>query len=1017
MEQNIEDILRQLKDSVSTEQEPAFEPKSTKKQADITTEALQAKLKDQYVFDATEIVKEEDLHSEPRGEYVIDSDFLNEALKELENEDNTADNVLDVENTIEVVEIPVFDEPINQSAVVEEIPSVAGVLLMEREEAPLEDETQDVLEEFDSDNDKELIIEQLAIPELELLDSTVEIDDEDGLIESQIQEEVQQDIQVVQLDLFPDNTDELIAHLKPIDDEPIFMEDNSEDSELPEDNVDELVAMLKPTEEAEGYDDVVEEISEQVQADDIEDSSQISEEIMDTEESDDIISDNLDTANVTDEPHETFIASMRKTGMDFTAEDIYNSSISKQTESIDPDSARFMEDVEEAEILSDDADMLDEALDASTINLMMQFCEKQELENTIGDEKVDEFLKQENQTVRDVSPNHVNEGKEFISNEQTEKIKASYKKRCNTKLVSLILCSALSLAAVIFELIPIIGIEVSGIFDYHKYPLVYALIGLQITVLAAVIWRKELWHGLKRAFSLSPTTNSVVALVLTITAIYDVIIIIMLAFVSGVFPHTYNALAALVVALSLLSEYLDISSQFKAFEVYSADAVKYTVVKESETGRIGAKMYGGGLEIEKSIYTFKPIDFPSGFFKSQSLQPQKNKLLTVSVIPALIFAMIASVIAIIVGSDAYTACSAFMLGVYALMPVVIVLTNVLPSSVACKRLSRRGSAFAGRGAIDKYCDCDVMVFSDLHIFRKCKTEDIGIAIYDNKVGYLVLGCLDALYSKVGGPLSGLNVQLPDVFKFDSVTVKRMTRNGIEAVIGGKHTLIVGEQLFMQRYGLNFPPNEKDTGRATLCVSLDGKVTAKLSVKYEIEPVFEMLSERLYSEGVLCAIETFDPLISSAMIRSSRTLGEAPISVIHGTVADFYEDKKARYNEDTDGIISCTSRLKLAETVVWLKKLNTLKKLCEVISLGFSGLGALTLILLVSLGGAVYANQFAVLAYLGLELITVGAVIAYVLPSKRYFTVDAVYAELEKQHQKELNEQRRLKAKQIKKLAK
>ena len=71
MEQNIEDILRQLKDSVSTEQEPAFEPKSTKKQADITTEALQAKLKDQYVFDATEVVKEEDLHSEPRGEYVL----------------------------------------------------------------------------------------------------------------------------------------------------------------------------------------------------------------------------------------------------------------------------------------------------------------------------------------------------------------------------------------------------------------------------------------------------------------------------------------------------------------------------------------------------------------------------------------------------------------------------------------------------------------------------------------------------------------------------------------------------------------------------------------------------------------------------------------------------------------------------------------------------------------------------------------------------------------------------------
>ncbi len=1026
MEQNIDDILKLLKDSVSAEQTQAPMEKENKRQKNISTEALQAQLKDQYIFDASDVVAEVDTHSEAQGEYIIDSDFLNEALRESDvaEQDDTAlphdgEERLAAESVIEKIEFPVVDDEVfvaeDQKDYEEK--SFSPVLVMEQEEETADEQTDDVLVVEDD------ITEELEEAEEFTLDEIYEPSDDDDE------------------ELPIDNTEELIAALKPIEEEAADTEALADEEwELPEDNVDELIAAPNPIEESveeEIVEDIVEEeviehaVFDEVTSEQEAVADDAAEEFV-TEENvieDDIDLDDIELINddlkqtveaenipKVEEPHETFLASMRRTGMDFTTEDIYNSTHAENDEIYDSQDASFMEDATDDEVLESDS-IIEEELDPSTINLMMQFCDKDELEDTIGDKRVDEFLKQEHATVSDASANHVTDGREYVDHEQTERIRIAYKKKRTSKLISLLGCSLIALVALIYEILPLAGVRLSGVLDHHKYPAVYALIGLQLVVFAGAVWHKELWRGLKRAFSTSPTPNSAIALILTLTAIYDAIIVIILAFTGDDLPYMYNGIAVLITAIAILSEYLDTVSQMRAFGVYSSESQKYTLIKESASGSVGSKMYGGGLEKDKSIYTIKPVEFPSGFFRSISATAKKNKIMTACIIPVLVVGMIASVIAILIGSDAYAACAAFMVCVYALMPVMLVLTNSLPYAIACKRLSKRGSAFAGQGAIDKYSDCDVMVFNDLHMFKKCRTEDIGIVIYDNKVGYLVLGCLDALYSKAGGPMSGLQMKLPDVFKFDDVAIKRMTRNGIEAVIDKKHTLIVGEQSFMQRYGLEFPPNGHDNGRATLCVSLDGRVTAKLSVRYETEPVFEMLAERLYSEGISCAVQTFDPLISSGVISASRTIGDSPISVIHGNAKDFCENERIRYNADSDGVISCASRLKLAEVEVWLIKLAKARRICERIALGFSIFGAIMLMLLVSMGATAYVNQIHILLYLSLEVITAGTVIALSLPSKKYFTTDALYGELERADTKKRLAEQRAKAKQAKKAAK
>ena len=161
----------------------------------------------------------------------------------------------------------------------------------------------------------------------------------------------------------------------------------------------------------------------------------------------------------------------------------------------------------------------------------------------------------------------------------------------------------------------------------------------------------------------------------------------------------------------------------------------------------------------------------------------------------------------------------------------------------------------------------------------------------------------------------------------------------------------------------------------------------------------MIAERLSAEGISCAIHTFDPLISSAMIADLRTLGDSPISVIHGSTQDLAKVNVRRYSEEGDGVIACSSRLKLAEVAVWLKRLTKVRKIFERISWVSAALGATLLVLIMALDAAAYVSFEYLSAFLLLQAAVCIVVYVTMMPRKSYFTVEALYKELERQHTK------------------
>ncbi len=1010
-EQNINDILKLLKDSVSTQQITAEDigVKSSAVSSDLSEELLKKQLKDTF-FDNDAHVSDE---NESEGDYVIDKSFLEDVIiSDNAVEPKSTDVVVATDDTDEIIalddETPPFDldgaiiinesEDLNSPSIDDDDINAAQT----EDIAALNDDVNIALEAEDDkrlEKDEEQI-ESEDTYNSEEADISVSIDNE--TVFADLDEQELSNDSALLIEAYEDNNTaiNLLKDNYVEDDEKITDSEGTIDSEETID-VEAITNDEKTT-----YDDDIIDDDELVLAEDgtwvVLHQPELSEHSSSLVQ----LTDNEATK------HETYIAAVRKVGLDFSTE-----TPEQENSIINIPTADELDKIEETEKVTEDDNEerlipADDNVDLSTINLMMQFCEKDELSDTIGDERIENILRdsvKDTEGCEDEPLDAVKKGSTY-TRQKTERMDA---KRNLGALIRMCGCFLIALIALIYESLPSLGISLPGLFDYITYPAVYALIGLQFVVFSAAICYQKLWQGLKRAFSFVSDMCSVITILLLVTVLYDLVIVIALAFTGDTLPPMFNAVATLMVAFIACADYSNASVKYRAYCVCSSNEEKFTLVKESGRGSIAEKMYTGGVAPEKNIYSVKPSNSHWKLDDNDFGATHSGLFITVSIVIAVAVGIAAAIVAMMLGSELYASLASLLICMYSILPISIVFSATLPYFIASKKLAKRNSAFLEYDVINEFQKCDVLVFGDLHMFKKCKTEDVGIVIYDTAVGYLTLGCLKALYSKIGGPMSALEMQLPDVFCFDDVRVKRIARNGIEAIIDRKHVLIVGEPAFMGRYGLTFPENEKNNGRATLCISLNGHVTAKLSVKYETEPVFEMLAERLYKEGISCTIQTYDPLINSVMIGDSRTIGYCPISVVHKNTDDLRNEGKTEYRTVPDALVSCSSRLKLAEMVVWLKRLAKIKNVSRMSTTVFSCVGGIALAGIIAFGAISSVSQLHILLYLLLQFAVILIIVKKSLPSKNYFTTDALYFELEKKAQSILKKEQKLQEKRQK----
>lgn len=654
-------------------------------------------------------------------------------------------------------------------------------------------------------------------------------------------------------------------------------------------------------------------------------------------------------------------------------------------------------------------------LDEADLALLLEFGYKDEvLKNVsseeierISDERVmDEILEQteadESAEEPEPSPDAVEDEEERfkIMREKLQRQYESYRRKRGGVFLRLIISSLIACVLLIYEALPIMGIEFGGILNRRDYFFVYALLGMQLMIFAAVPAFTRMYESCKKLLSFGIDVYFLASVSVIITFVYDLIVV----FASSSIPPTFHFCAVMAVILAELSELMHIVTDMRNYEYYfseylleddgnDAEKKKYTLLKSEGRGSVAEKMYAGGLDSKNTVYFPRDIESTIGFFSASKRESKRGKRMLSTVVISAIVALMLTIVSGIIYEDLWIASAAFMITFNLMLPIVVTVAEWLPFERLSAQNYNYGAAFASEVSAEQYGDCDMLVFKDMHLFEKCESRNVNLAIYDSTSKAVLLSCLNSLYSEIGGPLESAFASLK-LSPLGKCKINRIARSGVEALVGTSYSILVGDEQFMSRYGIFFPAaalGKEEDKIYTLCVSINNRPTARIAVKYKINERFYELLQKLADDKIYCVIETYDPMISTELFVRVRTYKGAPVNIVHRNAAEHALDKQNKKEtalvsamSDELSLLARGSRLNLAASVSNAKKMRLLRTLLNVTSGVLIAMGALLSVILVLTESIASFNEMFVLLYWLVGFLALAGLMIWKFPQKDRF---------------------------------
>ena len=654
-------------------------------------------------------------------------------------------------------------------------------------------------------------------------------------------------------------------------------------------------------------------------------------------------------------------------------------------------------------------------LDEADLALLLEFGYKDEvLQNVsseeierISDERVmDEILEQteadESAEEPEPSLDAVEDEEERfkIMREKLQRQYESYRRKRGGVFLRLIISSLIACVLLIYEALPIMGIEFGGILNRRDYFFVYALLGMQLMIFAAVPAFTRMYESCKKLLSFGIDVYFLASVSVIITFVYDLIVV----FASSSIPPTFHFCAVMAVILAELSELMHIVTDMRNYEYYfseylleddgnDAEKKKYTLLKSEGRGSVAEKMYAGGLDSKNTVYFPRDIESTIGFFSASKRESKRGKRMLSTVVISAIVALMLTIVSGIIYEDLWIASAAFMITFNLMLPIVVTVAEWLPFERLSAQNYNYGAAFASEVSAEQYGDCDMLVFKDMHLFEKCESRNVNLAIYDSTSKAVLLSCLNSLYSEIGGPLESAFASLK-LSPLGKCKINRIARSGVEALVGSSYSILVGDEQFMSRYGIFFPAaalGKEEDKIYTLCVSINNRPTARIAVKYKINERFYELLQKLADDKIYCVIETYDPMISTELFVRVRTYKGAPVNIVHRNAAEHALDKQNKKEtalvsamSDELSLLARGSRLNLAAAVSNAKKMRLLRTLLNVTSGVLIAMGALLSVILVLTESIASFNELFVLLYWLVGFLALAGLMIWKFPQKDRF---------------------------------
>ncbi len=566
-------------------------------------------------------------------------------------------------------------------------------------------------------------------------------------------------------------------------------------------------------------------------------------------------------------------------------------------------------------------------IDQTDYGIMVALGMDEELKETVGEEAAATI---ENDIVREHEATAqmfaVEKRTEFTSYDQKDEIIGGFKSKYYTALMRLAAAFALLVLVFLIENHSLLGLTMPAFMRPTSYPLVFAMIDLQLVVLAGVLVLKQAIDGVKSAIALKPTPECITAFALIASVLYTFVA----AFTAPVTGFAiYNLPVVLAVTLALVYEFLNIKRDVLSFGVLSTEREKFVVSPVSDaTETLEREVFNDYLSEEARIVRVAKADFVDGFFErsDEKRVPKPVIGLLIPLVAAVSFAFM--IITFIATKSVYEAITAAFMTTACIMPLSSFVVYSVPFYNACKDSYKEGSAIIGENSLGEYSGASVISFEDKEVFPSGGVNVKSIKVYDNSRIDEVLYCLASAFSLVGGPLADVfNRVTHDLGRSENVELIDVEDDGFTVSVDDIHVFI-GKTSYVERNDFALPADqqgrhiEQDPSSGTLYVAFGGKIAAKIFAQYSIDGEFESIMSQLYKTGLCVGIKSFDPNIDDLLLAKKINAMKYPVKVIRSRTV---EDIPHSYERSDSGIVSVRSVKSLLKTVALCERVTGVMK--------------------------------------------------------------------------------------------
>lgn len=533
---------------------------------------------------------------------------------------------------------------------------------------------------------------------------------------------------------------------------------------------------------------------------------------------------------------------------------------------------------------------------------------------------------------------------EYTDRQQRKEIIGMYNYAKRSIRTKLIISSIFALFLLLIENISLFTSVPTGIFSVFEHPYLHFFVDFILLGLCALCAYEQIYHGIKSIITKEYIPESITVFALGASLIYSIFTIIFIPF--NVIPQLYNFPTAVICVFAIAFSYINVAREKYSFSVVSSKDTKFVLNKvqtddaeaEIEAFSTMSKDFAGDLiRVDKA-------EFVKRYFARTNKSANTAKVMYPYYMLSICIPLIVAVIAIFRGTEFMAAMTDWYAGVMLVMPAGVLFIYSIPFLLGNRRLYDEETSIIGEQAIYEFSTAKAVSVNDTTAFPPYNVKLQNFNVYNGYDIEKVLYYAANGFSIVGGPLA-------DVFEAVTNDALNKSRRS-KFVCSGRSYLCVKVDndtiIFADRYGITSQgieiSNERDDATEDVSVmymACNGKLCARMYIKYTIDEDFEQTVRDLNKCGVSVGIRTFDPNINNELLKRETSFKKTDLRVIRLSKID---EIPCVIDKADSGVVSKGHSKSLIKAIPICKGIAKIRKVGTVVNIIASVIGVALLVM-------------------------------------------------------------------------